>query len=115
MTVASTSLAAYDNLRETGKLSARQQQVMAVIKPGRDYSLQELVMLCGLPVNCVSGRVAELKKAPLSMLEHGPTRACSLTKSTIHPVRLPSKQSSTATTIPHPESTGSDLAQWVKP
>lgn len=87
MTVASTSLAAYDNLRETGKLSARQQQVMAVIQPGRDYSLQELVMLCGLPVNCVSGRVKELKDA--KALEHGPTRACSLTKATIHPVRLP--------------------------
>jgi hypothetical protein len=90
MTVASTSLAAYDELRSTGKLNARQRQVMAVIQPGRDYSLQELVMLCGLPINCVSGRVKELKDS--GQLEHGPTRACSLTHKTIHPVRLPAKQ-----------------------
>jgi hypothetical protein len=85
--VAESSLAAYDELRSTGKLSQRQAQVMAVIQPGRDYSLQGLVMLCGLPINCVSGRVKELKDS--GQLEHGPTRACSLTHKTIHPVRFP--------------------------
>lgn len=92
MTVASTSRAAYDELRSTGKLSHRQQQVMAVIQPDRDYSLQELVMLSGLPINCVSGRVKELKSAPLNALEHGEQRACTITGATIHPVRLPAKQ-----------------------
>lgn len=84
--VAETSLAAYDELRSTGKLNTRQQQVMAVIQPGRDYSLQELVMLSGLPINCVSGRVKELKDA--GQLKHGPKRPCSLTGKTIHPVRV---------------------------
>lgn len=93
MTATSTSIACYHELRAEGLLSKRQQQVMDVIKPGRDYSLQELVMLCGRPVNVVSGRVNELK-GDLKMLEHGPTRKCSLTQRTIHPVRIPEPQGS---------------------
>lgn len=89
MTVATTSRAAYDELRSTGKLNEQQKKVMAVIVPGRDYSLQELVMLSGLPINVVSGRVNELKSKPLELLENGVTRKCSLTHRTIHPVQIP--------------------------
>lgn len=86
--VAETSLLAYDDLRKTGKLTERQAQVMAVIQPGRDYSLQEISLLCGLPINIVSGRVNELKNDPLNKLEHADKRKCSLTNHTCHPVRL---------------------------
>lgn len=86
MTVAATSLEAFDHLRETGKLTTRQQQVLAVIAPGRDYSLQEISLLCGLPINCVSGRVKELREA--GKLEFGPRRKCSLTQNNCNPVQL---------------------------
>jgi hypothetical protein len=89
MTAAATSRLAYDEIRSTGKLNEQQKKIMAVIVRGRDYSLQELVMLSGLPINVVSGRVNELKKSPLELLERAPTRKCTLTGSTIHPVRLP--------------------------
>lgn len=93
MTVASTSAACYREIKSEGLLTHRQQQIMDVIKPGRDYSLQEIVMLCGLPINVVSGRVNELKR-DLKRLEHGETRQCSLTRRTIHPVRIPEVQGS---------------------
>lgn len=90
--VADTSIECYHDLRDDGTLTKRQAQVMAVIQHGRDYSLQELVMLTGLPINIVSGRVNELKSNELKRLEHGPKRKCMLTQRTIHPVRLPVKQ-----------------------
>lgn len=90
MPIADTSIAAYDDLKATGKLTNQQKIVMAVILPGRDYTLQELVVLTGLPVNCVSGRVNELKKAPLYRLEECDKRHCTIyTKSRVKPVRLP--------------------------
>lgn len=86
--MAETSLEAYDGLRDTGKLNERQAQVLAVIQKGRDYSLQEISLLCGLPINIVSGRVNELKKEPLNKLEQADKRKCSLTGYSCHPVRL---------------------------
>jgi hypothetical protein len=90
--VRSSSLAAYDRAGRDGTLSKQQALIMAHITPGRDYSLQELVRLTGLPVNVISGRCNELRTAKL--LEHGPDRKCSLTTRTIHPVRLPALQPS---------------------
>lgn len=90
MTVASTSIAAYHDIKADGTVSRRQAQVMAAMKEGRDYSLQELVMLTGLAINIVSGRVNELKND--AHLEHGPTRKCSITTRTVHPVRLVARQ-----------------------
>ena len=72
MTVAETSIDAYHALRRDGGLSRQQALVMRVIKVGRDYSLQELVVASGLPVNCVSGRCFELKHS--GALEHSGTR-----------------------------------------
>ena len=85
--VADTSVETYHALQREGGLSRQQGQVMAVIRAGRDYSLQELVKLTGLPVNVISGRCNELRAA--KRLEHGPTRKCSLTGRSVHPVRLP--------------------------
>lgn len=85
--VADTSIQAYRDLRAVGQLSRQQRVIMAAIKIGNDYSLQELVRLTQLPVNVVSGRVNELKSAQRLVL--GMLRKCSVTGRTIHPVRLP--------------------------
>lgn len=90
--VTETSRDAFTQIKNTGVMNKRQKQVMAVIQQGRDYSLQELAKLSKLPINVVSGRVSELKNPPLSRLEHGPKRKCSITQSTIQPVRLADKQ-----------------------
>lgn len=87
MTVSATSRLAYGEIRSTGTLNEQQRKIMAVIVRGRDYSLQELVILSGLPINVVSGRAAELKQR--GDLELGVTRKCSLTGRTIHPVQIP--------------------------
>jgi hypothetical protein len=87
--VAETSREAYHAIQRDGTLTRQQAQVMQQVQPGRDYSLQELVKLTGLPVNVISGRCNELRTA--KRLEHGPERKCSVTGRTIHPVRLPTQ------------------------
>lgn len=88
--VAETSIDTYHALRRDGSLTRRQHALMAVIRPYRDYTLQELVKLAGLPVNVVGGRVLELKGS--KHLEHAPKRACTVTGRTVQPVRLPAPQ-----------------------
>jgi hypothetical protein len=85
--VADTSIECYRALRRDGGLTRQQHKVLAAVRPHRDYSLQELVIAAGLPVNVISGRVNELKSD--KHLVHGPTRKCSITGRTVHPVRLP--------------------------
>ena len=88
--VRESSRAAYDELRDTGRLGRQQQTILDQIKPGRDYSLRELSRLTILEINAVSGRVNDLKK--LNLLVEGEKRACTVTGKTITPVKLPAKQ-----------------------
>ena len=88
--VRETSIAAYHELRDTGRLGRQQQTILDQIKPGRDYSLRELSRLTILEINAVSGRVNDLKK--LNLLVEGEKRACTVTGKTITPVKLPAKQ-----------------------
>lgn len=81
---AQTSIETYRAIKSDGTVSARQAQIMAAVYPGLDYSLQELVEITGLPVNTVSGRCNELRKAGL--LELAEKRTCSVTGRTISPV-----------------------------
>lgn len=90
--VSDTSIKTYHAIKADGTLTLRQGQVMEVIYPGQDYSLQELVKLTGLPVNVISGRCNELRTA--GSLTFGLTRKCSVTQRTIHPVKLPAAQES---------------------
>lgn len=85
-----SSLIAYEQLSITGKLGAQQKTILSVVRPGVDYSLQELCRLTGLQINAVSGRVYDLKK--LKLLSIGETRPCSITGKTIHPVQLAEAQ-----------------------
>lgn len=84
--VRETSIAAYHDLRDTGELSRMQQQIVSVMRPGRDYSLRELVAYAGLEINTVSGRVNELKR--LDRLVECEQRPCSISGRRITPVRL---------------------------
>lgn len=52
-----------------------------------DSSLREIAAMTRLQINAVSGRVNELKK--LGLLVEGPTRRCTVTGSTITPVKFP--------------------------
>jgi hypothetical protein len=90
--VASTSIANYHTIKRDGTVSARQAQILAAVQPGRDYTLQELVKLTGLPVNVVSGRCFELKDAGELVLAE--KRACTVTGRLVAPVKLPSAQGS---------------------
>lgn len=86
--VAETSIDAYHAIRRDGSLTRQQALVMGVIEAGRDYSLREIARLTDLDTSTVSGRVNELRAA--GKLELGTTRPCTLSRKTIHPVRLPS-------------------------
>ena len=90
--VASTSIECYHQLRDEGGLSEKRAIVMSVIRPGLDYTIQELVSLSGLPVNTVSGRRREL--LDMGLLEHSSNRKCtvSTSKKTVQSVRLSAKQ-----------------------
>lgn len=88
--VASTSIATYHAIKRDGTVSARQAQILAAVKPGRDYTLQELVKLTGLPVNVVSGRCFELKDSGELVLAN--KRPCTVTGRTVAPVKLAAVQ-----------------------
>ena len=88
--VSSTSIDCYSALQNEGKLTRLQLKIMAAMEPWRDFSLQELVIITGLPINTVSGRCNELRNA--KRLEHGQTRPCSVTGRRVHPVKLPAVQ-----------------------
>lgn len=94
MTVAQTSIDTYHAIRDDGTLGKRQAEVLAAVQPGLDYSLQELVRLTGLGVNCIAGRCHELRS--LGLLELAPTRPCPVTGRTVKPVRLPVGQAARA-------------------
>ena len=86
--VQSTSIQAYNSNKADGSTGRQQAEVMAVIAPGRDYSLRELSKLTGIEMSAVSGRVNELKE--LGLLEHpAMKRRCAISGRTINPVRLP--------------------------
>lgn len=88
--VAQTSVRAYHSITQDGTVSARQAQILLVMVPGFDYSLQELVALTGLPVNVISGRCNELRKA--ERLELADKRQCTVTGRTVAPVKLAAVQ-----------------------
>jgi hypothetical protein len=85
-----TSLMAYAELKRGGKLGKQQVTILSVVRPGMDYSLQELCRLTGLQINAVSGRVHDLKE--LQILTTGDNRPCSITGKTIHPVMIAEAQ-----------------------
>lgn len=90
--VAETSLRAYREIEAEGTLSAQQKTILLAIhaawKPGADFTLQELCVLTGLPINVVSGRVNGLKNIAPRYLVETTKRLCSITRRTVMPVTL---------------------------
>lgn len=90
--VAETSIQAYREIQAEGVLTAQQKTLMLALHanwaPGRTWSLQEIVILTGLPINVVSGRVNELKTERPRYLEEVAKRRCSVTGRTVTPVTL---------------------------
>ena len=96
--VAPTSLRAYREIEVEGKLGAQEAQILKALHgcwfPGRDFSLQEIVRLTGIPINAVSGRVNGLKIKEPRYLVETTKRVCSVTGRTVMPVtlRMPKSQ-----------------------
>ncbi len=88
--VRETSVLAFHDLRDTGRLGHQQQDILDRIQPGRDYSLSEIVRMTGFEKSAVSGRCHGLKE--LGLLVEGEPRKCSITGRTINPVKRPEEQ-----------------------
>lgn len=86
MTVASTSVEAYIEHKDTGKLGRQASAVLQKMSPTRDYSRRELASLTGFDLSAICGRVNEL--LAIGMLEELPSRKCSITGKNIHPIKL---------------------------
>lgn len=72
-------------------VSTQNTRVMAVIRPGRDYSLTELMQLTtGIDKSSMS-RVVNTLRAE-TKLECAPDRKCSITGRLVTPSRLPAAQ-----------------------
>lgn len=88
--VRESSITAYRELNDSGKIGKQAQTILNHMKAGRDYSLQELSRLTGIAINAISGRCNDLKK--IGLLGEAACRKCSITGRTVHPVRLPTSQ-----------------------
>ena len=89
--VRQSSIETYHAIQRDGSLTRQQAAIMDCISDGRDYSLKELVRITGLEINVISARINELVSAK-RLERNEKTRPCSITKRSIHPVRLPAKQ-----------------------
>ena len=86
MTVASTSIRAYTEHRDSGKLGQQASTILSTMSPVRDYSRKELARLTGFELSSICGRVNELLS--IGLLEEMPARKCSITGKNIHPIKL---------------------------
>ena len=84
MSVATTSIAAYRDHREKGKVGAQARKILVAMRPGVEYSRRELVDLTGLELSSICGRVNELLGSGL--IQEGRTRPCRVTGKSVHPV-----------------------------
>lgn len=87
MPVAATSKRAYHEIEAEGRITRQEGIILAVMRPGADYSLQELVRLSGVQINAVAGRVNHMKKIGAVVVTA--PRKCSITGRTVMPVSLP--------------------------
>jgi hypothetical protein len=86
MTVASTSVEAYVEHKDSGKLGKQATAILGKMSPHADYSRKELARLTGFELASVCGRVNEL--LAVGMLEELAARRCSITGKNIHPFKL---------------------------
>lgn len=87
MTATATSRKAYHEIESEGRISRQMQTILAVMRPGSDYSLQELSRLSGVQINAVSGRINAMKSIGAVVVTA--PRKCTITGRTVMPVSLP--------------------------
>ena len=75
-----TSLDAWNSVRQT--LGVRQRAVLDVIKYLKDPTNSEISQYIGLPINCVTPRVNELRSKGL--VGDGGKRICKVTGKEVH-------------------------------
>lgn len=89
MTVRRTSLDAYDQIKEDGRLSERQRQVMLFfheLKKGTALTRREIALMSGIPINVICPRVLELIEK--GYLEEMPAELDPVTRAKAHKVRI---------------------------
>ena len=86
--VRETSIAAYHELRDDGKLTAKQQQIIDYLHryPGSVFSRLEISRAIDMPIICVAGRVNELLEK--GVIEEADQRPCRISGRRINPIRL---------------------------
>ena len=82
----STSTSSYHQLRDSGKQSTQEAQILGLLVYNRvpDLTLKEISRLSGLEINAVSGRVNGMKKK--GMVKEAPKRKCRVTDRWVTPV-----------------------------
>lgn len=87
MSIADTSIDAYDEHRESGRLGEQQRRLMEWLhlNPG-EYTRSELAKRTGIRLSSICGRVNELIE--LGYLEEAGRRECSETGRSAHPIRI---------------------------
>ena len=86
MAVADTSIDAYIEHKESGKIGKQAEYILNSLQDGKSYSRRELANKFNLELSSVCGRVNELMAEGL--LEETDKRACEVTGKTINPVRI---------------------------
>lgn len=86
MSVSDTSIEAYVEHKETGKLGRQASTLIEKMTPNKDYSRKELSRETGIELSAVCGRVNELLS--IGLLEELEPRKCTITGKRIHPIKL---------------------------
>jgi hypothetical protein len=86
MGVSDTSIQAYHEHGDEGKIGKQCRLILSKMREGRDYSRREMAKEFELELSSVCGRVNEL--VAVGLLEELESRPCKITNKTIHPVRL---------------------------
>lgn len=84
MSVAITSMFAYQEHKESGKMGKQARSILHKMDLNKDYSRREIVELTGLELSSVCGRINELLQ--IGVLKEVSQRKCKITGKTIKPV-----------------------------
>ena len=86
MSVSNTSIKAYHEHGDEGKIGKQCRLILSKMRKGKDYSRREIAKEFALELSSVCGRVNEL--LAIGLLEELESRPCTVTSKPIHPVRL---------------------------
>ncbi len=90
MTVADTSIEAYEEHKAEGKVGAQSNMILKKMRPNTNYSRRELSRLTGIDLSSICGRVNEMLS--VGLLVEDAQRKCLITSKKINPVRIISNE-----------------------